>query len=138
MENNLYLIAVAAPLTEIADSIHLEKVYRTEQTEHGTEELFIGEYKPNWSDINNYFYIIQYDQDRHFYSVYPVGCDYVYYTEKEKNLFAYMDAKGLQFIGDDNTLGNIHHSLPMIILEYVRWAADVAWTKEKYKQLVNG
>ena len=139
MNNNLYLIAIAAPLTEIADCVHLEKVYCTILTERGTEETFIGEYEPNWNDIKDNFYIVQYDQDRHYYRVHPLGgCDFEYYCEKEKYLFSYMDAKELRFIGDDNPLGNIFHSYSAVILECIRWAADAAWTKEKYRQLTNG
>jgi hypothetical protein len=138
MENNLFLIAVAAPLQNIANSICLEKIYCTIQTERGKEETFIGEYEPNWNDIKDNFYIIQYDQNKHYYTVYPLGADCIYSTDTEKNLFWYMDSKNLQFIGDDNPLGDIYHSYSMAILQYVRWAADIAWIKEKYEQLING
>jgi len=136
MENNLYLIAIAAPLQDIAEEIHLEKIYCTIQSFRGKEEIFIGEYAPNWDSIKNNFYVIEYNQDKKFYSIKSLGIDYEYYTEKEKNLFQYMDSKGLQFIGAYHPLGDIFHSYPMVILECIRWTADVAWTKEKMKQLV--
>lgn len=132
MENNLFLIGITESLEKISNHITLSKMY--EVPHYNT--LIERERIPNWNNIKNFFYIINYNQDKRYYRVIPLGVDVHYYMEKEENLFSYMDAKHIQFIGDNNPLGKIFQSFPMVFLELSRWTADVAWTKEKYNQLI--
>ena len=76
------------------------------------------------------------------------------YTTKEEalKLEMYQDAESIKFINsiydlkengievivDDEPLGNIFRSYTAAYLELVRWAADIAYSKNYYYSLIEG
>ena len=139
LENKLFLIAIKKSLGELTNEVNLTKWYEVpyDMTEFSYADLIEHDDEVvEYSGLLQYLYIVMYDQDRHYYSVTPLCNDVDYYTEKEKNLFNYMDFNHIRFIGDNNPLGQIFHSYAAVWLEIVRWAADVAYTKRKMQQLV--
>ena len=124
MENNLFLIGVKCKLKNLAHCVFIVE-------EEGIEHVAYNRF---WENIT----FIWYNQDTHLYTVKEIVNEEVKYSyyEKEKELFRHMDNNGINFI-DDNPLGEIFQSYSAAYLALIRWAADVAWTKEKYKQLVS-
>ena len=126
MENNLFLIGIKCNLEQLANYVSIKK-------EKGIERM-IYSYSNFWSNIT----FIWYNQDTHLYTVKEILNGEVKYSyfEKEKELFRHMDDNGINFIYGDNPLGEIFQSYSAAYLALIRCAADVAWTKHKYDQLV--
>lgn len=127
MENKLFLVGIKCSLDQLAEKV-------------GLVDTFSGErhvaYFGFWENIC----FIEYNQDTHEYRVKEVVDGEVEYYNcgKENNLFRHMDNNGIRFIGDENPIGAIFTSYAAAYLEVVRWAADIAWTREKYNALLEG
>lgn len=128
MENNLFLIGLKCSLEQLTNYVSIKK-------EKGIERM-VYSYSNFWGNIT----FIWYNQDTHLYTVKEIlnGEVKYFYFEKEKELFRHMDDNGIKFIYGDNPLGENFQSYSAAYLALIRWAADVAWTKYKYNQLVSG
>ena len=124
MENNFFLIGLKCSLEQLANYVSIKK-------ENEIEHMVYSNF---WSNIA----FIWYNQDTHLYTAKEIinGEIRYFYSNREEALFRHMDDNGINFIYGDNPLGEIFQSYPAAYLALIRWAADVAWTKEKYKQLV--
>ena len=124
MENNLFLIGIKCKLENLAHCVFVVE-------EEGVEYVAYNRF---WNNIT----FIWYNQDTHLFTVKEIlnGEVKYFYCEKEKELFQHMDDNGINFIYGDNPLGEIFQSYSAAYLALIRWAADVAWTKHKYDQLV--
>lgn len=125
--NKLYLIGVKCPLPQLAEKIALVENY--------DEEPSVG-YFGFWDNIC----FIEYDQDTKEYIVKEnEGCEVHYYRfVKEQQLFWHMDEHNIQFVSDENPLGDIFQSYSAAYLSVVRWVADVVWTRDLYNNLLEG
>ena len=91
-------------------------------------------YSDFWDNID----FVWYNQDTYLYTVKEIinkEVKYSYY-KAEKELFRHMDTNGIEFISDSNPMGEIFQSYSAAYLAIIRWAADIAWTKQKYSQLI--
>lgn len=126
MENKLYIIGIKCSLEDLANKIGF--------VDEG-DERYVA-YFGFWENI----VFVEYNQDTHEYTVKEnVDGEIRYYKyDTEKELFRHMDSNGIDFIYDLNPMGDIYRSYSAAYLEVVRWAADVAWTREKYFNLMEG
>lgn len=126
MENNLFLIGIKCKLEQLAHCFSIVK-------EKGIEHMVYSNF---WDNI----VFIWYNQDTHLYTVKEIIDKEVkyFYCRTEKELFRHMDTNGIEFVNDLHPLGKIFQSYSAAYLELIRWAADVAWTKYKYDQLIRG
>ena len=123
--NSLYLIGVKCPLPQLAEQVGLASDYNEEDN-----VAYFG----FWDNVC----IIEYNTETHKYMVKEnlVGESNFYIADVEKDLFNYMDEQHIDFIYEDNPLGNIFYSYSAAYLELVRWAADVAYTREIWNNLL--
>lgn len=124
MENNLFLIGLKCSLKQLANCLSIKK-------EKGIERMVCSDF---WDNI----VFIWYNQDTHLYTVKEIvdGEVKYFYPDREKALFQHMNDNGIKFISDSHPLGEIFQSYSAAYLAVIRWAADIAWTKHKYEQLV--
>ena len=127
--NKLYLVGIKQSLPKLANCVSLI----------GT---LTGRYEVGYFEFWNNICFIEYNQDTKEYTVKefgphrePIVCK-KFHTESM--LFAYMDEHEILFVDDCNPLGAIFQSYAMAYLAVVRWAADIAYTKELYKNLLQG
>ena len=126
MENNLFFIGIKCTLEQLS-----ECVFVTE--EDGKEYV---DYYNFWDNI----VFIWYNQDTHLYTIKEIVDKEVKYSyfEEDKNFIKYLNENKIQCVYDDNPLGQIFQSYSAAFLEIIRWAADVAWTKNKLEKLLEG
>jgi hypothetical protein len=127
MENKLYLVGIKCSLEELANHFGLV------DSLSGEEEIAYFNF---WNNIA----FIEYNQDTYKYTVKEFVDDEVrYYTyDQEKELFQHMDDYGIEFIYDNNPMGDIFQSYSAAYLAVVRWVADVAWARDLYYNLLEG
>jgi len=125
--NSLYLIGVKCPLPQLAEQV-------------GLVENFLGEEELAYFGFWDNVCIIEYNIDNRCYWIKGFGVEGLCYANfgNEKELFSYMDEQHIDFIHEDNPLGNIFYSYSAAYLELVRWAADIAYIKDYYINLVEG
>ena len=123
MENKLYLVGIKCSLEDLANRFGL-----------------VSEGEIAYFNFWNNIAFIEYNQDTHKYTVKEIVDDEVrYYTyDQEKELFRHMNDYSIEFIYDDNPMGDIFQSYSAAYLAVVRWVADVAWTKNLYNSLMEG
>lgn len=115
MENSMYLIAVDECVRDLVNSVK----------------------NPLLENIIEHFYIIEYNTDTKYYKIIKLSNeDVVFFANKEKLCFDYMDMIEINFIGDDNPLGRVFYSYASTYLELIRWTADVYYTKRYLLQLI--
>ena len=125
--NKLYLVGIKQTLPKLANCVSLI----------GT---LTGRYELGYFNFWNNICFIEYNQDTKEYTVkefnqYGESVSYkIFHTESM--LFAYMDQQEILFVDDCNPLGAIFQSYAMAYLAVVRWAADVAYTRELWNKLV--
>lgn len=123
MENKLYLVGIKCSLEDLANRFGL-----------------VPEGEIAYFNFWNNIAFIEYNQDTHKYTVKEIVDDEVrYYTyDQEKELFQHMDDYGIEFVYDNNPMGDIFQSYSAAYLAVVRWVADVAWTRDLYSNLLEG
>lgn len=124
MENKLYFIGVKCPLEQLAEHFGL--------VEEG-EERHIA-YFGFWNNV----VFFEYNQDTHLYRVKEIVDSEVQYHDfdEEKFLFRYMDEHYIEFVSDLNPLGEIFRSYAAAYLSVIRWVADVAYSRDLYRKLL--
>ena len=127
MENKLYLIGIKCSLKELAN--HFELI----DTFSGEEQIAYFNF---WENIA----FIEYNQDTHLYTVKEIidGEVQYYFYKREEELFRHMDDYGIEFVYDNNPIGDIFQSYSAAYLALIRWVADVAWTRDVYNNLMEG
>lgn len=125
MNANLYLIGIKYSLEELAAKVSLVEDYNGER--------HVG-YFGFWQNIA----FIEYNRDTKQYLVKEVIDDEVHYTSclTENCLFQYMDDNNIQFIGDENPLGEIFESYSAMYLTLIRWVGDICYTRDLYEKLL--
>lgn len=125
--NKLYLIGVKCPLPQLANCVGLVDTYEEDPEQ---EVAYMG----FWDKVC----IIEYNRDTKVYWVKAnlIGEPQYYNFSSEKELFKYMDDSYIQFVDDPNPLGEIFTSYTAAYLELVRWAADVAYTRDRLHELL--
>ena len=123
MENKLYLVGIKCSLEDLANRFGL-----------------VSEGEIAYFNFWNNIAFIEYNQDTYKYMVKEIVDDEVrYYTyDQEKELFRHMDDYGIEFVYDNNPMGDIFQSYSAAYLAVVRWVADVAWTRDLYSNLMEG
>lgn len=125
--NKLYLIGVKCPLPQLAECVGLVDTYE----EYPEQEIA---YMGFWDKVC----IIEYNQITKQYTVKEnlIGEPHYFCTHSEEILFKYMDDNNIEFIMDPNPLGEIFTSYAAAYLELVRWAADVAYIRDRLYNLM--
>ena len=124
MGNYLFLIGIKCNLEQLANCVSVVE-------EDGVEHVA---YFGFWDKIA----FIWYNQDTHIFTIKEIvdGEVRYYNYEKDEELFQHMDDNGIEFIYGTHSLGKTFKSYSAAYLEIIRWVADVAWTREKYNQLL--
>ena len=105
----------------------------------GLVDTFSGRSEVAYFDFWNNVCIIEYNRKDGTYLIKENLLEPHYcFCYTDKDLFHYLDEHEIQTILDDNPLGAIFHSYAMAYLELVRWAADVAYTREFWNNLIEG
>ena len=119
MENNLFFIGIKCTLEQLSECVFVTEEDDTEYVD----------YYDFWDN-----------QDTHLYTVKEIVDKEVkyFYFEEDKNFIKYLNENKIQCIYDDNPLGQIFQSYSAAFLAIIRWAADVAWTKNKLEKLLEG
>lgn len=125
--SSLYLIGVKCPLPQLAERV-------------GLVDNFLGEEELAYFSFWDNVCIIEYNIDNKCYWVKEFGIEGPHYANfgNEKELFSYMDERHIDFIHEDNPLGIIFESYSAAYLELVRWAADVAYIRNRLNILLEG
>ena len=122
MENNLYFIGIKCSLKDLSNRVNLV-------------DDNVG-YFSFWDKVC----IIEYNPATEKFTVKEninMG-EPQYFTGDENSLLHYLNENGIEVIVDDEPLGNIFRSYTAAYLELVRWAADIAYSKNYYYSLIEG
>lgn len=124
--DKLYLICTKVPLQELAKNVFFDSF-------SAVQELA---YISFWDNLS----ILEYNRNTKVYTLKEFGVTGIAHSYatfgSESALFRYMDQFGINFIGDENVLGDIFASYAAAYLEIVRWSADVAYSKKFYNELL--
>lgn len=125
-EDKLYLIGIKCSLEELANHVGLVNTFE----ENPEQEVAYFDF---WDKVC----IIEYNRESGHYFVKEniIGEPQYFLASTEKILFKYMDCNGIEFV-QDGPLGIIFQSYAAAYLEIVRWAADVAYTRDHYNKLM--
>lgn len=120
--NYLYIIGVKCSLQDLSETISMVDGHVC--------------YFDFWKNIC----FFEYNKDTCEYLLKEIENGEVHYHtfDNEKELFRHMRENKINFIADDNPLGEIFVSYSGAYLALIRWVGDIAYTKEKLNQLVEG
>ena len=122
MENDLYFIGTKIDLKKLTTHVGLA-----------------GDNEVAYFDFWNNVCIIEYNTKTKVYIVKDNLLEPQYYTcISDRALFRCLDDHEIQVVYDLNPLGAIFQSYAMAHLALVRWAADVAYTRDLWNNLIEG